>query len=81
MKIYVYYLYGMRDYCGVKQYISDSYISDQREFLCRGGKDVRIPIRFIQHPFSPFFSFKKLTKKQIDCLDRELNDLLNMPGL
>lgn len=81
MKIYLYNCCDMYDYCDMKEYISDSYISERKIFLCKGGIGAEIPIGFMQVPCSSFFSFKKLTKKQIDCLNRELNDLLSVPEL
>lgn len=74
MKIYLY------DYYCVEEYTLDSYISDQRTFRCKGS-GIEIPISFIQHPCGLFYSLKKLNRKQIDCVSREINNLFNMPEL
>ena len=74
MKIYLYDCYG------VDEHTLDSYISEQRTFRCKGS-GIEIPIRFIQNPCGLFYSFKKLNKKQIDCLSRELDKLFNFPEL
>lgn len=81
MKVYLYDCYDDEDMSRELEYTSDSYISERSTFLCKEGVDIEIPIKFIQYPCCSFFSFKKLNKKQIDCLSRELNNWLNMPEL